>query len=317
MARQTPSEYMREYHNLTVFAKDATGKAVAGTAHVTKYQVSSSGERDSLIHAIETVLGKKAPKPLNTAYDSFIFPFGDVLNPKSFYWQSIRRAFGFKGSPEEMRDVLRLAVRLGRIGTGKDVAGRPAAALTMADYAKKFFSLDCNGFVGNYYGLSPEIKPAGWAVISAGEEAKIHKQVAADDGWNGWVKAAVRTLDYIPLKPRKAASEVRSGDVICVYRAADTKWTHIAVIEHATWLDKDEVNYRVVEWGSGTDEKNFDTAKDKHIKTFKTKKLIQGPNKALGVGHLNDEGTKFSYFFAPPNSPYSPARIGRCGQTEI
>ncbi|MGL4554458.1 MAG: hypothetical protein ACRC33_25120 [Gemmataceae bacterium] len=317
MSRQSPSDYMREYHDLHVIAAGPTGLPMVDTVHVTRYQHSASTEKARLLAGLKKALGLKVTPvvALGTNYDWFSFPPGDPIGTlEPFYWQSIRRAFGFKGSPSEMRDVLRLACRVGRVGTGKDVAGQHPGAMTMAAYAKEHFSLDCNAFVGNYWGLSPEVHQSSWAVISAGEERKIHKQVAADDGWNGWDKAATLTLDYIPLAPRRAASEVRTGDVIVVYKD-NSYWSHIAVVDHATWVDKDQVNWRVVEYGEGTAETSFDTNKDNHIKPFRTVKLVQGPNKKLGVGYA--DGAKFKYVFAGPDSPFEPATFGRCGQEGI
>jgi hypothetical protein len=308
---------MREYHNLFVVANGPTGLPMSSTVHVTRYQFTASTERDRLLAALRKVLNLKATPALGTAYDWFSFPAGDPIGTQEpFYWQSIRRAFGFKASPSEMRDVLRLACRLGRVGFAKDVAGQRAAAPTMAAYAKEFFSLDCNGFAGNYWGLSPEVHQSSWAVISAREESRIQKKVVGDDGWNGWGRAAVKTLDYIPLTPRRSASEARSGDILVVYKDG-TSWSHIAVVDNVSWAGKEEVQWRVVEYGEDTSEKSFGTAADKHIKPLTTVKLGPGPNKKLGVGHLNRDGRKFKYLFAAPNSPFPPAEFGRCGQDGI
>lgn len=315
MARQSPSDYMREYHNLLVMAHGPTGIPMTGTVHITRYQVRAGVERERLLTALKKVLGLKSTPELVNAYDWFAFPPGDPIRTgEPFYWQSIRRAYGFKASPAEMRDVLKLACRLGRVGFGKDVAGQPAAAPNMAAYAKEFFSLDCNGFVGNYWGLSPEVHQSSWAIISAKEEARVHKKLAAGGYWNGWGRAAEMTLDYIPLTPRRAASEVRTGDVIIVHKD-NVGWSHIAVVDHATWMDKNQVNWRVVEYGEGTAESSFNTAADNHIKPFRVVKLDQGPDKKLGIGYR--DGIKFKYVFAAPNSPHPPATIGRCGQRSV
>ncbi|HCB12820.1 MAG TPA: hypothetical protein DEP36_04525 [Gammaproteobacteria bacterium] len=315
MSRQSPSDYMRQYHDLSVRAFGPTGLPIAGTVHVTRYQAAAPLERDRLIAAVKTVLKIKHTPSLHSNYDWFAFAPGDPIQTgEPFYWQSIRRAFGFKGSPSEMHEVLRLACRLGRIGTGKDVAGQPAAAMSMAAYAKQFFSLDCNGFVGNYWGLSPEVHQSNWAVITSKTEARVLKNTAGGGYWNGWGMAAVKTLDYIPLTPRMAASEARSGDVLIVHKDG-MSWSHIALVDHVSWVDKDQVNWRVVEYGEGTSEKSFNTAADNHIKPFRTVKLVQGPNKKLGVGYK--DGNKFKYLFAAPDSQFPPATIGRCGVAAI
>lgn len=255
MSRQSPSDYMRQYHDISVRAFGPTGLPMAETVHVTRYQVAAPLERDRLIAAIKKVLKIKHTPPLISNYDWFAFAPGDPIQTgEPFYWQSIRRAFGFKGSPSEMHEVLRLACRIGRIGAGKDVAGQPAAAMSMATYAKQFFSLDCNGFVGNYWGLSPEVHQSNWAVITSKTEARVLKNTTGGNYWNGWGMAAVRTLDYIPLTPRMAASEARSGDVLVVHKDG-ISWSHIALVDHVSWVDKDQVNWRVVEYGESTSEK--------------------------------------------------------------
>lgn len=40
----------------------------------------------------------------------------------------------------------------------------------MTDYGRQFFGLDCNGFVGNYWGLSPGLSIGVWAL---GEPGKL------------------------------------------------------------------------------------------------------------------------------------------------
>src|SRR5207248_1959629 len=100
---------------------------------------------------------------------------------------------------------LRLAYRCGRIGNRKDVLGQPAACMTMAEYGNKFFGLDCNGLVGNYFNLSPALDIGCFAQISTGEEKAVIKKVDAAGYWNGWARAEALSLDYIPLAPRKSA----------------------------------------------------------------------------------------------------------------
>lgn len=315
MSRISPSDYMRQYHNICVRSVDPTGKLMAATVHVTRYQIGAYVERDRLIACIKKEFKLKNLPPLHSNYEWFAFAPGDPIQTgEPFYFQSIRRAFGFKGSPAEIADTLRLACRMGRIGSGKDIAGQLAACGDMASYAKQFFSLDCNGFVGNYWGLSPEVHQSSWATISSSEEARVLKKTDGGDYWNGWGQAAVKTLGFIPLRPRKSALEICSGDVIVVHKD-NSSWSHIAVVDYVSCLDKDQVNWRVVEYGESTNEDAFETASDNHIKPFKTVKLVQGPLKNLGVGY--QDRNKFKYVFAAPNSPYPPATIGRCGAESI
>jgi hypothetical protein len=308
------SDYVRQYHNLTVTALDAGGAPMSETVHVTRYQVVSTGERQKLLNALKKILGLKVVPNLATTTEFFVFPPGDVMGPEPFYWQGIRRAYNFKASPAEMRDVLRLAYRCGRIGKGKDVIGQPAAAMTMALYAHQCFGLDCNGMVGNYFDLSPEMYIECFAQMSAREEKAVEKNVDAHHGyWNGWGRAEVLSLPYLPLAPRKSASEAKTGDVLIDVESGG-KHAHIAVVEDVTPVDKDSVSWRVVEWGQGTElgKDNSETAKDHHIHPIKTVKLTKGSRKDYGVGHASF-GTRFRYLFAGPNVPFDPADWGRCG----
>src|SRR5262245_53164498 len=204
MSRLSPSDYMRQYHQIPVCAFGPTGAPMGGVAHVTRYQHVAALERDRLIAAVKKVLGIKHLPKLSENYEWFAFPPGDPIGTgEPFYFQSIRRSFGFKGSPAEMQATLKLACRLGRIGKGKDVAGQPPGGISIAAYAKEHFSLDCNGFVGNYWGVSPEVHQSNWAEIAAATEAKIVRHSGGGDYWNGWNLAGVKTLDYIPLTPRR------------------------------------------------------------------------------------------------------------------
>src|SRR5262245_10922603 len=98
MPRTKPSDYVRQYHNLTVTAIGPTGTVMSETAHVTRYQVNGNDERSKLIHALKKVLGLKVVPNVATTTESFSFPAGDVIATyEPFYWQGIRRAFYFKG----------------------------------------------------------------------------------------------------------------------------------------------------------------------------------------------------------------------------
>src|SRR5436190_15487517 len=113
----TASNYARQYHNLIV--NDARQKMFA-SAHITEYKVRSGGEMGLLLNALKVVLGLKKRVSVSGHYGAFYFPAGDVMDPaEPFYWEGIRRSFGFKASPAEMKDTLRVAYRCGRIGPAK------------------------------------------------------------------------------------------------------------------------------------------------------------------------------------------------------
>lgn len=307
--RPSPSDYVREYHAMPVAAIGPTGTIISETVRVTGYQIIADAERQKLRWALQKVLKLKV---LPTT-GSFRFPEGDVMGShEEFYWQSLRRAFHFKASPAEMRDALRLAYRCGRIGTGKDVAGQPAAALTLSQYARQNFGQDCNALVGNYFNLSPELHISCFAYSSQKQEDKIVELTAKKPGWNGWGRAEVLSLPYVPLARRDSAGEARDGDVLVDVQDG-TKWAHVALVQDVAVVDKDTVSWRVVEWGESTAESSIDTSNDRHVKQIKTVKLTKGPKKDLGVGHTSMNGKRFRYLFAGPDTPWTSATFGRCG----
>jgi hypothetical protein len=326
MGRESPSDYAKRYHKLKVNAINGKGEKLFEVVEVTEYQIRAGLERDGLVTAIRKEIGMKARVNLHTNFGSFYFPKGDVMDPNEpFFWQTIRRAFGFKASPVELIDVLRLAYRCGRIGKGKDVTGQAPAALTAASYAKQFFSLDCNGFVGNYWGVSPEVGQESWAGITPATEANVllhlhggYKRsgkkkvwIKPELGWNGWVPAAELTLDYIPLQPRLSASEAKTGDVLIDVDTAGG-FPHIAVVDNVSHLGGDKVSWNVVEWGSRG-------GLAKHVKAQTTVTLEPNTKlkKGFGVGFWNGKRSRFRYLFAAPTVPFLPAEWGRCGRMDL
>jgi len=65
MSRLSPSDYMRQYHQIPVNAVGPTGAPMGGVAHVTRYQHVAAVERDRLIAAVKKVLGLKHLPKLN------------------------------------------------------------------------------------------------------------------------------------------------------------------------------------------------------------------------------------------------------------
>lgn len=291
--RISPSQYAMTYHCLLI--NDPQQKLFE-SVNITRYQNGTrpacETERSSLLSALAKTLGvKHLPSTIR-------FPQGDVMDTtKPFYRQGINRAFRGKGSPDEIADAIRLAVRFGRIGKGK-------IASTIDQYAKQFLGLDCNGLVGNYFGVSPAVSIGVWAL---GEPGKLlswdeKKQRAA-----GWGAAELATTPYVPLEPRRSSAEICDGDVLITV-TGDNHYKHIALVEGITVLGTDRVTWTIVEWGEGG-------GVNKHIKAPTTVKLEQGKSKKFGLGFTSK--TNFRYLFAGPNTPWEPAKWGRCGSPDI
>src|SRR5437763_1229522 len=108
----TPSDYALRYHNLAV---TDYSQGLFDVVNITRYQNGPRGETtteySALIGAIKKILNVKH------LANPFTFPAGDVMGPAEWFFPpGLRRAFNGKGSPAEIADVLRLAVRCGRIG---------------------------------------------------------------------------------------------------------------------------------------------------------------------------------------------------------
>lgn len=291
--RLTPTEYALEYHGLLI---NDTRQQLFSAVNITRYQngprEQTSRERHLLKAAIAQILGvRKLPSV-------FHFPPNDILDSiEPFYCQGLRRAFGGKGSPAEMADALRLAVRCGRIG-------KDAPYPTLALYATQFLGLDCNGLVGNYFGLSPEVSIGGWAL---GEPGKLLSWSEAKQHKFGWGAAELATAPYIPLQPRHSAFEAQNGDVLITV-AGDQEFKHIALVDQVTPIHEDRVRWSIVEWGQAG-------SRDKHIGQIREFNLVKGSKKGFGAGLAGDG--KFRYLFAGPNTPWEPAKWGRCGREDI
>lgn len=164
-------------------------------------------------------------------------PVFNILNDprvdgdEPFYRETLARAFAGRASPAEYRDTVRLAFLAGRIKYPVDA---PA-------YATLWFGQDCNAFVGNFLGLSPNISIAAYAT-GYGKSGKIPG--AGTDIY------AVR--DFLPLPPVATVRDIRGGNVLVSYCATrDDPWAHIALVSSFT-LDPDGLGGTIMicEWGA-------------------------------------------------------------------
>lgn len=137
--------------------------------------VLAHAEKDALLGAIAHEI--KAPRaPLSFTLDGRMFHRGDI-----------QRVFSGKGSPAQIRTTLWLATRLSR-----------ATPDTIRDYCDKFVGLDCNGFVGNYWGGDGNTE-----------------------------------IDYYDKGRRKDAKQIAVGDALIFFVRGSSTPFHIAVVEEA------------------------------------------------------------------------------------
>jgi hypothetical protein len=127
-----------------------------------------------------------------------------------FSCASIRRAFGSRGSPDEMRDALRIAVLVGRNGR-----------LSPKQYAESWFGQDCNSFASNYLGLSPFLAIGAFAT-----------------GVVGTHNSELDSKPFLPLPPRNDETAdlwgVEMGDPLITFGDPDSRgipWRHIAIVQ--------------------------------------------------------------------------------------
>jgi hypothetical protein len=198
-------------------------------------------------------------------------PLGRISPTEDFYAESLVRAYVGKGSPDEITDALRLAMALGRIGTGsdRDVNGKPPARGTVQQYARDFMTLDCNCLVGNFYGADPD----------------AHISVYASPG-----------------RRRTRISEVQPGDAI-VTHCHEAPYEHVGLIAEWTPTTGSSVRVKICEWGwYGGEEMHYRES---------THNITQGPLSSLGIGWATPSNAKhgvttFRYIFAPQttNQPW-------------
>jgi hypothetical protein len=191
-------------------------------------------------------------------------PLGLISSQEEFYPETFVHAFDGKGSPDEMRDTLRIALAIGRIGTDRDAAGQPPARPTAAAYATDFMTLDCNGLVGNYYGGNPSGDISSYAV---------------------------------PGRRRTSIGDVKVGDAIVTHCAA-IPYEHVGLIQE--WSSSGSTaTVRIVEWGwyGGEDVHYSRTAHSVEIKKGPESSLGIG---WVAKSNRNSAVTSFRYIFAPP-----------------
>ena len=166
----------------------------------------------------------------NTSIGSSKFFFnqnsvGNFQATEDFYISSFVNAFVGKGSPDEISDTLRVALAIGRIGMTSDAAGKMPAKSSLQQYVDSFITLDCNGLVGNYYGIDPNTTVGSYANIG---------------------------------RRRMRGGGVQVGDAVVTIPDATGAFEHVAMIAEWTWLsgnsETGNATVKLVEWGASGGE---------------------------------------------------------------
>lgn len=256
----TPYEYLFTYHPL-YFEDPALG--LSGVGNIKRYisgmKPDNQAEWGLLLGALQKKLGKdwggNAPSFKIKGDSRF-----DVS--EDFYKASIMRVYFGRASPDEMRDVLRLALWAGRI----------TLPVTAGHYAEKWFGSDCNSFVGNYLGISPSM-----SIFSYARGYGPSKQIL------GASADVYASRDRLPLPPVARPEDITCGDVLVTYGSPDAvgnRWRHIALVESCLVTVDGGILLSIAEWGTeGGIDKHFTRNVKKKVST--TWKCPELPSRTL------------------------------------
>lgn len=289
----TPRQYLSHYHNIEL--TDAR-LGLNELVDVQKYHSGYDDHRRAEFFALST---KLLPLVGNVKHLPGNFTIGRdprIDADEQFHAQSLIRTYAGKASPNEIWDTLRLAWLCGRITPG---------ATGIKDYVNKYVGTDCNGFVGNYLGLSPEVKPRIWAQGSPGFAPEVVTQGSISP------VATLLTLGLLrgPLTARRAPGEIRSGDIVVTVVNDGPIYSH----EHIALVDRyDNGVLSLAEWGQAGD---FAT----HAKDHKNPAFLERTPMTKAWPHYGlawAVNGKYRHIFAPPAIPDTwgrPGAWGRCG----
>ncbi|MCU0635338.1 MAG: hypothetical protein MUE41_10745 [Gemmatimonadaceae bacterium] len=256
----TPYEYLFSYHPL-VFNDVALG--LSGTADITRYISGMKAENQAEWAGLLGALQRKLGKAWGGNAPTFTIPNDARIDAgEEFCKASIMRVFFGRSSPDEMRDVLRLAVWSGRI----------TLPVTAAHYAQKWFGSDCNSFTGNYLGISPSMAIFAYA--------RGYGSAKAIPGASPDVYASRARL---PLPPVARPDEIATGDVLITFGTPDrvgNRWRHIALVESCMVTHDGALVLSLAEWGTkGTIDRHFTRNVKKPMST--TWRCPELPSKAI------------------------------------
>lgn len=152
--------------------------------------VRAHGEKDALLGKIAEAIGAKNYPPLTFVLDGQMFNRSDI-----------QRTFSGKGSPSQIRSTIWIASRFERLNM-----------TTARTYTDNFIGLDCNGFVGNYWGMDANTE-----------------------------------IDAYDKNPRTDPKAIEVGDALIFYHRGAGSPFHIAVIDDFQILTGDKISLSIVQ----------------------------------------------------------------------
>lgn len=273
----TPHEFAASYHNVNISDPRA---GLAFSANLWMYVSGSTGGKEIRTAEYNDMVGRIA-KALGVGKvpDIFYITNNSLIDPyEPFYKQGLRRAYAGRGSTEEVRDAVRLAWALKKCGN-----------ITAKQYAEGWFGQDCNAFVGNYLGVSPNISIRAYA---RGYDAE------PGDHMDGATNDVYLCMSLVPLPLITDPTKVKTGDVIITY---SSKFKHVALVsDYILNQQTMKADIAIAEWG----HKGKDVAE--HAVPSKSYKIEVGatcggmPGQKL-VGFK--DGSNFRFFLDA--SPYN------------
>lgn len=178
----TPEDYMNKYLHCPVWLADDTVREIRIDKYLNHGESSNS---DAAWRAYERLIQELATltrtRPWATRYQKDGWVFETRL---------LRRAFVGKGSPSNIQDVYLAASYCGLV-----------TASSAQDYANRCLGTDCNGFVGNYFGVDPNTD--------------------------------ISEYDRRPRDRRSRAEEIQARDVV-VFLDSSGRHKHIALVQSVT-----------------------------------------------------------------------------------
>lgn len=263
----TPEDLLRQYHNVVVTEpKLGLNLSVNLTNYISGTPTAGRRERDLLAGEIAgAYFGSKmkSVSDLVKLSQPFYIKTSKVFAPtEPFTYGSLQRTFSGRASPEEISDVIRLAVAVKRC--------KPEGA---AAYAKTWLGLDCNGFVGNWLGVAP------------GTSIHAYANGYGDGIPSGSSPDVLVTKDIIKLPPITDPAKIRRGSVLITYAPKGhdqgTNWKHIALVESITPQSDGKYSITIAEWGEpGTFEQHM--SRNRTI-TLTEDKTIKDPHRKDGT----------------------------------
>jgi hypothetical protein len=264
----TATEYLGRYHDIWAWQDDWSRQWVK----LRKYVSGCSGDPWSARTPIINGLISENPKKYNWSTDYFtVDTFWTIAS------KTVVRCYCGKGSPDDLNDMIWLAHRYGRIF---NLNNQKSTAKTMQEYVHAYLGQDCNGFVGNYFGIDPN--------------------------------TSIRT--YAGSR-RKNVNEVQDNDVVVWYRPwrSSKKFGHIGVVDRVLNRSESTFQFQLVHWGRTDD----DEGESEHRPDPFTVKLYKDTHGEIGdTGSTRIKGSLYfdlkeksgtaKVFICPPPGPPNP-----------